>query len=366
MKKEPLIRVIKDDKAQDRTFAQKLVIRIIAVVLAFVAVVIFVNATAGMSPLTTLGYMWEGAFGNSIYLKDTVFYTAKLLLISVALAPAFKMRFWNCGAEGQVLAGGLATAIIMVNFGSLPGPLLILLMVVSALVLSAVWGILPAFFKAKLGVNETLFTLMMNYVAIQLVAFFYDQWKGVASSLGKLNKGTQAGYLPPLFGSEDGWLILTVIVMTVFVYFYLRKTKHGCEITVIGASEATARYLGINVKWTIIRTMAISGMICGLCGFMTVAGHDHTISASATAGGFGFTAIIVAWLAHFNTGSMVIISILIIFLQRGTQHIADKSTIFDASAGNIVVGIVLLFVIGSEFFINYRLRLRGSKAKEVK
>ena len=362
MHKEPLIRVAKRD---GMPLYQNILIRAVAIVLAMLLVVLFVHFTAGISAGTTISYMWEGVFGNSIYLRDTVFYTAKLLCIAVALAPAFKMRFWNCGAEGQVLAGGLATAVVMVYCGNLPAPLLYLVMFISALALAAIWGILPAVFKAKMGVNETLFTLMMNYVAIKLVDFFYNKWKGAASSLGKLNKGTKAGYLPDLFGSENSWLLLAVVILTIAVYFYLSKTKHGYEIAVVGESQRTAEYAGINVKTVTIRTMMISGIICGICGFMTVAGHDHSISSSTTAGGYGFTAIIVAWLAKFNTGFMVLISLFVIFLERGTSHIADKCSGFDASASKIVIGLVLFFVIGSEFFINYKINLRSKHDKEV-
>ena len=362
MHKEPLIRVARRD---GMPLYQNILIRAVAIVLAMLLVVLFVHFTAGISAGTTISYMWEGVFGNSIYLRDTVFYTAKLLCIAVALAPAFKMRFWNCGAEGQVLAGGLATAVVMVYCGNLPAPLLYLVMFISALALAAIWGILPAVFKAKMGVNETLFTLMMNYVAIKLVDFFYNKWKGSASSLGKLNKGTKAGYLPDLFGSENSWLLLAVVILTIAVYFYLSKTKHGYEIAVVGESQRTAEYAGINVKTVTIRTMMISGIICGICGFMTVAGHDHSISSSTTAGGYGFTAIIVAWLAKFNTGFMVLISLFVIFLERGTSHIADKCSGFDASASKIVIGLVLFFVIGSEFFINYKINLRSKHDKEV-
>lgn len=361
MSKEPMIRVTKRDEVP---LYKNVLIRFIAIAIAMLLVVLFVHFTAGINAGQTLAYMWEGVFGNSIYMRDTVFYAAKLLCIAVALAPAFKMQFWNCGAEGQVLAGGLATAVVMVYCGSLPTPLLFLVMLISAVALAMIWGILPAVFKAKMGVNETLFTLMMNYVAIQLVDFFYNKWKGSASSLGKLNKGTKIGYLPKLFGSENSWFIIVVAILTIGIFLYLSKTKHGYEIAVVGESERTAEYAGINVKTVIIRTMAISGAICGVCGFMTVAGHDHAISSSTTAGGYGFTAIIVAWLAKFNTGVMVLISVFLIFLERGTAHIADKCSGFDASASKIVIGLVLFFVIGSEFFTSYKLSIRR-KNREV-
>lgn len=352
MSKTPLCHVT---KRTDISLVKKLVIRLLAIVIGMVLVLGFIQFTAGVDPVTSFYYLWEGAFGNSIYLEETLFTAAKLLCISIALAPAFKMKFWNCGAEGQVLAGALATALAMVYGSSLPAPVLFLVMFVSAVVLSALWGVIPAFFKVKLGVNETLFTLMMNYVAIQMVDFFYHKWKGDASSLGKLNKATKSGYLPDLFGKSENWLILTVIILTVAIYFYLKKTKSGYEISVVGESERTANYAGIDVAKVTIKTMILSGVICGICGFMTVAGRDHSISSVTTAGGFGFTAIIVAWLAKFNTGVMVLISLFVIFLERGTANVANNCLNFENSASKIIIGIMLFVFIGSEFFLNYKL-----------
>ena len=361
MTKQPLLHVTKRDGLP---IGKKILVRALAIVLAFVVVSLFVNLSAGIDPVTMFSYMWEGAFGNSIYLEDTLFTTAKLLLVAVALAPAFKMRFWNCGAEGQVLAGGLATAIVMVYGTGLPTPVLYLCMFVAAVVTAALWGFIPAIFKAKMGVNETLFTLMMNYVAMQLVDFYYNKWKGDASSLGKLNKATKIGYLPDLLGNDENWLIVTAILLTVLVFFYLKKTKQGYEIAVVGESQRTAQYAGIDVAKVIVRTMIISGAICGLVGFMTVAGHDHSIASSTTAGGFGFTAIIVAWLAQFNTGIMAVISLFIIFLENGTANVANNCANFDANGSKIVIGIMLFFIIGSEFFLNYKLNFRKKSGKE--
>ena len=218
--------------------------------------------------------MWEGVFSNMYYRKGTIFFTAKLLCIAVALAPAFKMKFWNIGAEGQVLMGALSTAIVMVNFSTLSTPLLFTIMIVSSVVMGAIWGLIPAIFKAKWNVNETLFTLMMNYVAMQLVDYYYNIWKGSKASLGMLNPGTKAGYLPEYNGSSNSIIVTVVLIITVLMYIYLKKTKHGYEIAVVGESENTARYAGIDVKKVIIRTMLISGAVCGICGFLTVSGHE--------------------------------------------------------------------------------------------
>ena len=288
-----------------------------------------------------------------------------LLCISVALAPAFKMRFWNIGAEGQVLAGGIATAACMIYLGGkLPTPVLFLVMVLASVAAGALWGFIPALFKAKWGTNETLFTLMMNYIAIQITSYCVALWENPYGSnkVGIINPQTKAGWFPKLFGQQYTWNVLIVLALTVLVFLYLKFSKQGYEIAVVGESENTARYAGINVKKVILRTMLISGAICGIAGFIGVAGVDHTISTN-TAGGRGFTAIIIAWLAKFNTLTMILMTTLIVFLDQGaTQIVSEYSKLgINDYVAEIIKGIILFFILGSEFFVNYRLIFRSGR-----
>ena len=279
-----------------------------------------------------------------------------LLCIGVGLAPAFKMRFWNIGAEGQILIGGIITAGLMRSLGpSIPAPALLVLMAAVSLIGGCVWGVIPAVFKARWGTNETLFTLMMNYVAIQLTSYCVALWENPAgsNSVGVINQQTKWGWFPKLFGKEYSLNVILVLTLTIGMFVYLKYSKHGYEISVVGDSENTARYAGISVRRVTIRTMAISGAICGLAGYIAVAGVGHTISTT-TAGGRGFTAIIVAWLAQFNSFVMILISFLLVFLQKGAVQIASQFNLNDY-ASNIITGIILFFILGSEFFINYRL-----------
>ena len=356
--KEPLVHIVRQLVPPKHAW----LIRLIAVALALLVCALFAYLSIGISPIAMYGTMLRGAFGGSLYIAETLAYATKLLLIAVALAPAFRMRFWNIGGEGQVLAGALGTAIIMVKLGDkVPAVVLFILMALTAVLAGMVWGFVPAFFKARFNTNETLFTLMMNYVAMQLVDFYYNKWRGVASSLGKLNKASRAGWFPLVLGHRYTIGIILILVIAVLMYFYMTKTKQGYEIAVVGESTNTARYAGIDVKKVTIRTMILSGALCGLCGFLTVSGQDQTISTT-TAGGYGFTALIVAWLAKFNTLSMIFISILIVALEKGTRLIADSYANFSDSASSIVVGIILFFVIGSEFFIRYKLIWRKKNA----
>ncbi len=337
-------------------------IRVAAVALALVASAVVTVLLTGENPLRVYATMIDGAVGTQRRIWGLLQNVAMLLCVSLAVTPAFKMRFWNIGAEGQVLIGGMATAACMILLGSkLPTWLLMPVIILASMAAGALWAVIPAFFKAHWDTNETLFTLMMNYIAIQLVSFFTLKWsvpKG-SGQIGVINQETHAGWLPALGGQDYLMNILIVAALTVGMYIYLKYSKHGYEIAVVGESENTARYIGINVKKVIIRTMVISGALCGIAGLLLVSGTDHTITRN-TAAGRGFTAIMVSWLAKFNPLYMVLTSLLIVFLQKGAIEI---STIYglNASFSEIITGIIIFFIIGSEFFINYQIKFRGSE-----
>ena len=276
------------------------------------------------------------------------------------------MRFWNIGGEGQALAGALASAACMILMKNQPNALVILCMIVTSIVAGAVWGAIPAFFKAKFGTNETLFTLMMNYVAIQLVAYFAVVWENPKGSgnIGVINPLTHVGWFPEILGSKYALNIIIVALLTIGMYIYLNYSKHGYEISVVGESERTARYIGIKVEKVIIRTMLLSGAICGLAGLLLVGGTNHTLNSSIV-DGRGFTAVMVSWLGKFNPVWMILTSLLLVFLGRGAGEIATDFGL-NSSFGDILTGIILFFIIGGEFFITYKLSLTKSAKKEEK
>jgi len=296
----------------------------------------------------------RGSFSTSRKFWKFLKNVAILLCISLALTPAFRMRFWNIGGEGQTLVGVLgAIAVDFYLGGQVPEWLLLILMFIAALMSGALWGLIPAVFRAKWGTNETLFTLMMNYIATFLVAYFLVIWvPSGSSSLGKLKFGKL-----PSFGHDYLVIILVVLLLAVGLYIYLRYTKQGYEISVVGESVRTARYVGINEKKVIIRTMILSGALCGLAGYLIGAGLDQTITTES-AGGQGFTGIMVAWLGKFNPLAMILTAGLIQLLNQGAAQISQD---FDVSGAfpNVIVGIILFFIIGSEFFINYEIHFRG-------
>ena len=357
-KKEPLLHISK--RANLPVYAS-LLIKAAAIVLSLLLCAVVITAATGENPLAIFQTMIKGSFGTKRKLWIFLQNTALLLLVSLAVTPAFKMRCWNLGAEGQVLVGCLATAACMIKLGNTVSPALLYpTMVISAVAAGAVWALLPACFKAKWNTNETLFTLMMNYVATQLVSYFVKLWENPKGSntVGIINQKSRIGWMPEVYNKQL-LSILIVIGIMLFMYFYLRFSKHGFEISVVGESERTARYIGIKVEKVILRTMILSGAIAGLMGFLLVSGVNHTISTTIS-GGRGFTGVMISWMSKFNPFVMVLSSALLTFMEAGAT---DISTTFglNQSFSDILTGIIIFFIIGSEFFINYKINLNKHK-----
>lgn len=358
-KREPLFHIVK--RSTVPSWAAWL-IRIGAVVLALLVCAVVTVVITGQNPAEVYSAIIFGAVGSPRRIWSLLQNLAMLLCVSLAVTPAFKMKFWNIGAEGQALMGGFATASCMILFGDkLPSYLLFPVMIITSIVAGAIWAFIPAFFKAKWNTNETLFTLMMNYIATQLAAFFIIVWEVPKGSgkIGIINQNTEAGWLPVLGGQRYLLPILLVAILTGVMYIYLNYSKHGYEIAVVGESQRTASYAGIKVERVIVRTMILSGAICGLIGLLLTAGTDHTLTTTIV-GGRGFTAVMVSWMAKFNPIMMIFTSLLIVVLSRGASEISSVFSL-NHSFADILTGIILFFIIGSEFFISYKVSLRKSK-----
>ena len=341
-------------------------IRLVSILAALIVSGAVTMLLTHQNPISVYATMVDGAFGTSRRVWNLLQSLAILLCVALALTPAFKMRFWNIGGEGQVLVGGLATAACMICLGGkIPNALLIIVMIISSMLAGAIWAVIPAIFKAQFNTNETLFTLMMNYVGIQLVSYFVMVWEVPKGSgkIGIINQMSHVGWLPQLGNQEYLLNILIVLALTIFMYIYLKYSKHGYEISVVGESERTARYVGIKVGKVIVRTMLLSGALCGIAGVLLVSGTDHTITTTI-AGGQGFTAVMVSWLAKFNPLGMILTSFLLVFLDRGAGEISTAFGL-NQSFADILSGIIIFFIIGCEFFITYRLSFRKPAKKEA-
>ncbi len=366
---EPLVHITKRD---DVGFMKSALLHLIGIVIALILSSLLIIAVTGQNPIALFKSMFEGVIGTPIANSginkkyvESLHIVAILLCISLAVTPAFKMKFWNIGAEGQVLMGCLISAYCMIEFGGkMDNTALLLVMLTASIVIGAVWAVIPAICKAFWNTNETLFTLMMNYVAMTLVSYFIMvKDKSGRSDLGIINERTGYGYLPNLFERNYIFNIIIVTVVTVLMFIYLKYSKQGYEISVVGESENTARYVGINVKKVIIRTVAISGAICGLVGFMIIAGDKHSIKDDIV-GGQGFTAIMVSWMSGFNPIVMIPVTMLIVFLSVGSKF-ATSAFKLDNSIGDILTAIVIFSIIACEFFIRYKVNFRKS-SKEGK
>ena len=284
-----------------------------------------------------------------------------LLLVAFALAPAFKMKFWNIGGEGQILMGCLMTATVtffmpkdVSDFVTIP------LAFICAVVASTVWAVIPAIFKAFFNTNETLFTLMMNYIAMAIISVCISAWVKSGSQVFPFLTN---GGLPEFFEMKYILNIIIVALIVGLMVVYLKKTKHGYEISVVGESVNTARYVGINVKVVIIRTMVLSGFLCGVVGFLLVAGHHHTLSTTL-ANGRGFTGVLIAWLGQFEPLQMFIYALLVGIFQCGSTHAASEIGMSKDEFSAIVTGMFFLVVIASQFFVNYRIVFRKKESAE--
>ncbi|MBR0514735.1 MAG: ABC transporter permease [Clostridia bacterium] len=377
--REPLIHL---SKRAAIPFWHAWLIRIAAVALGMVAcgLVAYLLSDKLQNGKKTLSDFYEtfitGSFGSERKLWKFLKDVAVLLCISLALVPAFKMRFWNIGGEGQTLVsvlGAVAVAFYLQDQENIPEWLLLLLMCLGALVSGAIWALIPALFRAKWGTNETLFTLMMNYVATYLVSLMLIVWiPNGQTSLGTLKRGALRSVTEQVINKNDFKdfivdyipIILIAIILSALLFIYLRYTKHGYEISVVGESINTARYIGINEKKVIIRTMLLSGMLCGIAGFLIAAGLDQTVNVDS-AQGYGFTGIMVAWLGKFNPLIMLLTAGIIQLLDHGAAQISKDFNVRGAFP-EVIVGIILFFIIGSEFFINYQVHFRKFRKKTGK
>lgn len=352
MNKEPLIRLAKrENMASWNVWA----IRISAFLFALI-IGGLIFSIVGVSPIVAYKQIVVSALGKKSGIRQVVKIAVPLLGTALALAPCFKMKYWNIGAEGQITMGAMAAAFFAINYGAAWGRIpLLVVMGVAGVILGGIWAMIPAIFKARWNTNETLFTLMMNYIAIGIVAWLQGgPWEGKEGSQVIPNFDANA-VLPKVFGVHIGWMFIVLLVFLMFVY--MRFTKHGFEVAVLGESENTARYAGMNVTKVIIRTAFLSGAICGLVGYLMASGANQTIYKDI-AGGVGFTAITVAWLAQLNPFAMVVISILLAVLEKGASALQTAMEV-PSAVSNIITGIILLCMLGCEFFINYRMIFRS-------
>ncbi len=354
-----MVRIV---KRTDLTKRQSVRFRLLAILGALLATGIFI-LFLGFNPFKVYLSMLDGSFGSMYRFKESIIQAIPLIVSSLGISIAFRMKFWNIGAEGQIIMGAFAASYFALYWSNLPVYVMLPLMFLASLAAGGIWALIPAIFKAQFGTNETLFTLMMNYIAQKIIVYVqYGPWKDPkAMGAGKIALFGDNAALPEVFGIHIGWIITVALV--VLIYIFINKTKRGYEIQVIGESENTARYAGMNVKKIILSSLILSGALCGLVGMFQVSGVNHTLSYQV-ANGVGFTAIITTWLAGLSAPVIVIVCFLFAVLQQGGTFIQTAFNIH-SSVAQLIQGMILFFVLGSEFFIQYRLVLKQKTDKLI-
>ena len=310
----------------------------------------------GVSPVRAYQLIVHGALGTPLGLTETVRRAIPLLLCGVGLTIAFRAVFWNIGAEGQLLLGAIAAAGVAL-FSGLPDSLLIPAMFLAGFLAGAAWGLVPAILKAKLGLNDVITTLMMNYVAMYLVEWLiHGPWKGTQMrGFAYTDKFPDAARLPLIPLTRIHWPTLAIgLALALLAYILVTRTRQGFEIRVVGENPEAARFAGISHVKTILLVMLISGGLAGLAGVGEVAGvHGMLRSSAQISMGYGYTAIIVAWLARRNPLAVILTSLLFGVIMAGGDVI--KSSLgLPFQLINVFNGLILFFLIGSEMLMRYR------------
>lgn len=355
-------------KRTDFSFKRGLLIRAI-MISASLLVALIISLIIIKKPV---GQILSALFRGAFLMPDKLLLDTCLLLgFGIAVVPAFRMKYWNMGANGQVLVSALSSVVLMFYLGEwgsrsgLNNVLLILLMFASSIISSVIWAVIPAIFKAKFGTNETLFTLMMNYIAIALVSYInFVMTKGTKESVGIVNSLHHTGWFPTLFGNDYMFSIVIIVLMTLFVTFYMTKTKHGFEAIVCGDSIKTAKYVGMNTNKITIRTLILSGILTGIIGFLYASAINHTVTEAT--GGLGFTAVLLSWLSNFNPLVMALVCFFLAFLTNGTSKVSSQFRLGSNDLSNVIIGLIFFSILISEFFIRYKIRFnKRIKRQEV-
>ncbi|MFN2282776.1 MAG: ABC transporter permease [Anaerolineae bacterium] len=327
-------------------------------IVSFIVSLIFgavLLAVSGANPFATYAAMAKGAFGSWYGITETLVKAIPLMLTGLAVSVAFRMRFWNIGAEGQLTLGGVAAAGVALFWSQgLPGWTVLPLAILAGIVAGALWSGIPALLKAYLKVDETLTTLMLNYVAILYSEhLYYIAWRAPGYNSGTA-KFPETAWLPQIAGRANAGLIFAII-LAILLWLVFKYTRWGFELKIIGENQTAARYLGINIARNIVLALLLSGALSGLAGACEVLGLSRRLQQGLSVG-YGYTAIIVAWMAQLNPIVILFVAILMAALLVGGDQIQMKMRL-PASVGLVLQGMILIPMLAGTIFTEYRIRI---------
>jgi ABC-type uncharacterized transport system permease subunit len=354
--------VIRFVKRAEVTRKESIGIRVLAVISAFLVISLFLLFLK-LNPLDVYGSMLKGAFGSAHKFRQTIIKAVPLVITSLGISVAFKMKFWNIGGEGQIMMGAFAASFVALKIPGLPSLFMLPLMMIAGVIGGGLWALIPALLKSKLKTNETIITLMMNYIALNWLTYLqYGPWKDPkAKGFAKIPDFPESAILPKFLGVHIGWII--AIILVIVIYVFINHAKKGYEIAVLGESEKTALYAGININKTIVISMLISGGLCGLAGMIQASAVNNTLSTAVT-GGAGNTGIIIAWLSQLNSFAIMLVSIAFAALVEGGAYIQTTFKIPE-SVALIIQSTILIFILGSEYFIRFKMIFESSKKNKI-
>ncbi|MDD3822739.1 MAG: ABC transporter permease [Sphaerochaetaceae bacterium] len=311
------------------------------------------------NPLQAYGAMLNGAFGNARRFQYTIVESLPLLMCGLGVGIAFRLKFWNIGAEGQYVWGAIGITWVMQFWRFLPVPMLLPVGLVVGMTLGALWAGVPGFLKAQWSVDETLTTLMLNYVAIGLAEYLYiNKWKAPLGNMGTPEFPREA-WLPQIWGKVHAGIFIA-LALVVLLWFLLYKTRWGFELNMIGKNPKAARYQGVSIKRNIVLAMILSGAICGLSGSVNTAAIAHRLTKGVNAG-YGFTGIIIAWMSGLNPFASILVAVVMAALTTGADalQIAMK---LPESMGEVLQGLVLIPLLAGSIFVEHKLKFIKKEA----
>lgn len=338
-------------KREDISKAANIRVRLIFILLSLVAISIFLLVQS-FNPLEVFGGILKGSFGSMYRVKSTIIKAIPLAITAVGISIAFKMKYWNIGAEGQIFFGAFGAALVAYKLPDMASLPLLLLMFFSAVLMGGLYALVSGILKVYFNSNETIITLMLNYIALKFITYLqFGPWKDKkAMGFPKMPNFTENAILPKFGGIHIGLVIALAIVIA--AYIFMKHSKTGYEIAVLGESENTAKYAGIKINKTTLLAVFLSGALCGITGFIQTSAVSQTLSIEVT-GGVGYTAIIIAWLSNLSSPIIAVVSILFAALLEGSSFVQTAFGIPNAVA-SILQSFILFFVLGSELFIKYK------------
>lgn len=336
---------------------------IIAILLALLFGMIFLYLT-GFNPLTVYKAIWQGAFGDSYGVSETLVKAIPLMLCALGVGLAFRMLMWNIGAEGQLYMGAIGATWVALSMPEASAVVVIPLMILAGMVLGGLWALLSALPRAFLGVNEIITSLMLNHVAISIMEYLiHGPWKDPRGFNFPLTPMfSNAARLGTIGDSRVHYGIFLAFFVAIVLFFVLKKTRWGYEVRVIGESPTVAKYAGMNLSRNIIIVMFISGALAGLAGMTEVSAIAGRLQRGLSPG-YGYSAIIIAWLGKLNPATIILVSILF-----GALLVGGFSAQFigvPAASVNMLQGSMLFFLLGAECLGRYQFQLVRKKGEKI-